>query len=159
LARLVNGLGIPQVGEHMAAVLAEHFGSIDALERASEEELLAVREVGPETAREIRAFFELKQNRDVIARLLAAGIHPTVQRRTRTGRMAGKTFVLTGALSIPRDEAAREIEAHGGKVTATVSKATDYVVAGDEPGSKLDRARKLGITILDEQQLRRLLNG
>jgi DNA ligase (NAD+) len=158
LARFINGLGIPQVGEHMAEVLAEHFGSIEALQQASEEELLAVRDVGPETAREIRAFFALKQNQAVIKRLVAAGVHPTVERRARTGKLAGKTFVLTGALSVPRDQVARDIEVHGGRVTSTVSKNTDYVVVGEEAGSKLDKARKLGITTLDEQALRRLLN-
>jgi DNA ligase (NAD+) len=158
LARFINGLGIPQVGEHMAAVLAEHFGSIEALSNASEEDLLEIREVGPETAREIRAFFSVKQNREVIARLLKAGIQPSVERRARSGKLAGKTFVLTGALSVPRDEVARQIGAHGGRVTSSVSKSTDYVVVGDEPGSKLDKARKLGVKTIDEKQLRRLLN-
>jgi len=158
LARFINGLGIPQVGEHMAEVLADHFGRIEPLEKASEEELLAVRDVGPETAREIRAFFALKQNQAVIKRLLAAGLHPTVERRARSGRLAGKTFVLTGALSVPRDAVARDIEAHGGRVTSSVSKNTDYVVVGEEAGSKLDKARKLGVTTLDEQGLKRLLN-
>jgi DNA ligase (NAD+) len=158
LARFINGLGIPQVGEHMAEVLAEHFGSIGALQQATEEELLAVRDVGPETAREIRAFFALKQNQAVIKRLIAAGVHPTVERRARGGRLEGKTFVLTGVLSVPRDEVARDIEAHGGRVTSSVSKNTDYVVVGEEAGSKLDKARKLGIPTLDEQELKRLLN-
>jgi DNA ligase (NAD+) len=94
----------------------------------------------------------------VIKRLVAAGVHPTVERRARTGKLAGKTFVLTGALSVPRDQVARDIEVHGGRVTSTVSKNTDYVVVGEEAGSKLDKARKLGITTLDEQALRRLLN-
>ncbi|HVO22351.1 MAG TPA: NAD-dependent DNA ligase LigA [Candidatus Margulisiibacteriota bacterium] len=158
LARFINGLGIPQVGEHMAEVLAEHFGSIEALERATEDELLGVRDIGPETASEIRAFFALKQNQAVIKRLSAAGVRPTVERRARSGKLTGKTFVLTGALSRPRDEVARDIEAHGGRVTSSVSKNTDYVVVGEEAGSKLDKARKLGITTLDEQELKRLLN-
>jgi DNA ligase (NAD+) len=158
LARFINGLGIPQVGEHMAEVLAEHFGSVAALENATEEELMAVREVGPETAREIRAFFDVKANQAVIKRLLAAGVTPAAPERQRSGKLAGKTFVLTGALSRPRDEVARDIEAHGGRVTSSVSKNTDYVVAGDEPGSKLDKAKKLDITVLDEAGLRRLLS-
>jgi len=157
LARFVNGLGIPQVGEHMAAVLAEHFGSIETLEKATEDELLAIREVGPETAREIRAFFSLKQNRDVIKRLLDAGVRPVAEARKRSGTLTGKTFVLTGALSRPRDHIAKEIEAHGGRMSSSVSKSTDYVVVGEEAGSKLDKARKLGVTTIDEQQLRRLL--
>jgi DNA ligase (NAD+) len=142
LTRFVYGLGIPQVGEHMAAVLAEHFGSIEALEEATEDELLAVREVGPETAREIRSFF---------------GVHPRAERAARTGRLAGKTFVLTGTLSVPRDQAARAITAQGGRVAANVTKRTDYVVVGTDAGSKLQRARTLGIPTIDEAELHRLL--
>ncbi|MFI5365951.1 MAG: NAD-dependent DNA ligase LigA [Candidatus Binatia bacterium] len=158
LARLINGLGIPQVGEHMAEILAEHFGSVDELQQASEEQLLAVRDIGPETAREIRAFFDLKQNQAVLKRLLAAGLYPTVERRRRTGKLTGKTFVLTGALTVPRDDVARDIEAHGGRVTSSVSKSTDYVVVGEEPGSKLDKARKLAVKTLNERELRDLLD-
>jgi DNA ligase (NAD+) len=157
LPRLINGLGIPQVGEHTAEVLANHFGSIDQLRGASEEQLLQIREIGPETAREIAAFFGLKENLKVIDRLLKAGVKPEFKARPRTGKLAGKTFVLTGALSVPRDQMTKEIEAHGGKVASAVSKATDYVVVGEEAGSKLDKARKLGITTLDEDDLRRLL--
>jgi DNA ligase (NAD+) len=156
LARFINGLGIPQVGEHMATLLAEHFGSIQALEKASEEELLEIREVGPETAREIRAFFRLKQNRGVLERLRRAGLQPTAERKKRGDKLAGQTFVLTGALSVPREEATRWIETQGGKVTSNVTKKTDYVVVGEEPGSKLDKARKLGIATLNEKQLRTL---
>ena len=158
LARFVNGLGIPQVGEHTAAVLAEHFGSIDALERATEEELLAVRDVGGETARQIRAFFDLEQNRHVIARLLRAGVVPASERRPRRDTLGGKVFVLTGTLSAPRDQVARDITMHGGRVTSSVTRNTDYVVVGDDPGSKLDKARKLGITTLSEADLRSLLH-
>lgn len=158
LARFIYALGIPQVGEHMASVLAEHFGSIEHLENATADELLAVRDVGPETAEEIRAFFSVKQNREVIARLLKAGVHPVAERRPRSGKLAGKTLVLTGALSVPRDEVARTIAAHGGRVASSVSKNTDYVVVGEEAGSKLDKARKLGVAILNEQELQRLLN-
>ncbi len=121
LARFINGLGIPQVGEHMAAVLADHFGSIDALERATEDELLAVRDVGAATAREIRAFFDFEQNRAVIARLLRAGVAPAAERRPRSNTLAGKTFVLTGTLSVPRDQVARDITPHGGRVTSSVT--------------------------------------
>ena len=156
LARFINALGIPQVGEHMAAVLAEHFGSIEALEEATAEELLAVREVGPETAHQIRAFFSLEQNRAAIARLLRAGVHPAPPQRGGA-RLDGKTFVLTGTLSIPREEAARRIAAQGGRVTSSVSQKTDYVVVGDAPGTKLDKAHKLGVTTIDEQQLKQLL--
>jgi len=156
LTRFINALGIPQVGEHMAEVLADHFGSIEELEGATEDKLLEIREIGPETAREIRAFLSLKQNRTVIERLLRAGVHPVAERRARSGALAGKTFVLTGALSVPRDQVAKEIAARGGRVVSSVSKSTDYVVAGHEPGSKLDKARKLGVAILDEHELQRV---
>jgi DNA ligase (NAD+) len=158
LARLIQGLGIPQVGEHVAALLAAEFGSIEALMAATSEELLAVREIGPETAREVNAFFALPQNRAVIGRLQAAGVRPArVPRRTANGPLAGKTLVLTGTLSLPRDQVARRIVAAGGKVTSSVSKKTDYVVAGTEPGSKADKAGRLGVPILDEAGLRDLL--
>lgn len=159
LARLIHGLGITHVGEHVATVLAEAFGSIDRLAAAEEADLMAVREVGPETARAIRAFFHLPQNREVVERLRAAGIHPTVEIRPGDGRLNGKTFVLTGALSRPRDEVVRRIEAAGGKVTSTVSAKTDYVVAGTDPGSKLDKAKTLGIAVLNEAGLDGLLKG
>jgi DNA ligase (NAD+) len=160
LARLLNGLGIPQVGEHTAEVLAAEFGDLQALENADVERLQTVREIGPETAREIRAFFDLAENRRVIRDLLAAGVAPRAEQvKKRDGHLAGKTFVLTGALSIARDEAIRRIESEGGKVTGSVSRKTDYVVAGEDPGSKLDQARKLGVEILDEKALDRLLSG
>jgi DNA ligase (NAD+) len=144
----------------MARLLATEFGGIEALQDADEEALLAVREIGPETAREVHAFFHLRQNRDVIRRLLEAGVrYERVSRRKREGPLSGKTFVLTGALSVPRDEATRRIEAEGGKVTSSISKKTDYVVVGDNAGSKLDKARKLGVEILDEKDLEKLLAG
>ena len=159
LARFILGLGIPQVGEHMSELLAEHFGSIEALQEATEEELLTIREVGTETAREIRAFFSVADNPRVIARLLKAGVRPHASPRQRSGKLNGKTFVLTGALSVPRDQAAKQIEAHGGRVTSSVSKSTDYVVVGDDPGAKLDKARKLGVAVLDERELGELLRS
>jgi DNA ligase (NAD+) len=158
LPRFLNGLGIPQVGEHTAEVLAEHFGSVEALQKASEEELLEIREIGPETAREIGAFFGLKGNREVLRRLSAAGLHPSSERRAKGGKLAGQTFVLTGALSQPRDQVTRAISRQGGRVTATVSKSTDYVVVGEEPGSKFEKAKKLGVKTINEGALRKLLN-
>lgn len=157
LPRFINALGIPQVGEHTAEVLADSFGSLAALRRATEQELLAVREIGPATAREIRAFFALPENARVVDRLLAAGVRPGWKPRARSGKLAGKTFVLTGALSAPREEVTREIESHGGKVTSSVSRNTDYLVVGEAAGSKLDKARKLGVKTLDERGLRELL--
>jgi DNA ligase (NAD+) len=157
LARLLFGLGIPQVGEHVANLLADEFGSLENLARASAEELQAVHEIGPETAREIRAFFDIEQNQDVVERLQKAGIDPRVAKRPQSGKLRGKTFVITGTLSIPRDEATRRIRACGGKVSGSVSGKTDYVVVGNDPGSKADKARKLGVTTVDEGGLERLL--
>ena len=158
LERLILGLGIPHVGEHVAAVLAAEFGDLDELERADEERLQAAREVGPEIAREVRAFFALDENRAVIERLRAAGVRwDPVQRRKRDGALAGKTFVITGTLSRPRETIIAAIEAEGGKVTTSVSKKTDYVVAGESAGSKLEKAQKLEVPVLDEDGLARLL--
>lgn len=156
LARFLNGLGIPQVGERTAGLLAEHFGTLDEIQKATEEDLLKVRDIGPETAREIRAFLE--QNTAVIKRLKGVVLPTAAKRRVRTGKLTGKTFVLTGALSRPRDEVARDIEGHGGHVASSVSKHTDYVIVGDEPGAKLDKARKLGVAVLDERKLHELLH-
>src|SRR5262249_34836786 len=122
LARFIYGLGIPQVGEHVAELLAEHFGSIDALSAADEEALTSVREIGPETAREVRAFFQLPQNRETLARLERARVEPqTAPRRAHGGPLRGKTFVITGVLSAPRESVIERIEAAGGKVTGGIS--------------------------------------
>jgi DNA ligase (NAD+) len=158
LQRLIYGLGIPQVGERTAALLAERFASLAALAEADEEALSAVRDIGPETAREIRAFFSLPQNRATLRRLADVGVRPkALPRRAAGGPLRGKTLVITGTLSAPRDDVIARIETAGGKVTGSVSKKTDYVVAGDDPGSKLERARKLGVTVVDERGLARLL--
>jgi DNA ligase (NAD+) len=158
LARLLNGLGIPQVGERTAQILADRFGALDALAAATEEQLLAVREIGPETAREIRAFFALDGNRTVLRRLTEnAGIQPQAAPPPSADILQGYTFVLTGALSEPRDQVARRLESLGAKVTSSVSRKTDYVVAGSSAGSKLERAEKLGVAVLDEDGLAELL--
>lgn len=157
LPRLINGLGIPHVGEHVAGILAAEFGSLEALSEADESMLMDVREIGPQTAREVVAFLAADQNRQVLQRLRDAGVRPRAPRRRRAdGPLSGKTLVLTGALSIPRDEATRLIEAAGGKVTGSVSKKTDYVVAGSDAGSKLEKAERLGVAVIDEEELRRL---
>jgi DNA ligase (NAD+) len=158
LARLLNGLGIPQVGEATAATLARHFGDVRRFMDASEDELLAVRDVGPETAREIRAWTQEPQNRRVVERLLAAGVVPAPERVDARGRLAGKTVVLTGGLSsLSRDEAKAEIERRGGKVSGSVSRKTDLVVAGEESGSKLAKARELGVKVVGEEEFLALL--
>jgi DNA ligase (NAD+) len=162
LARLLSGLGIRFVGSQNAAILAGDFGSIDALADATEDELVRSEGIGVEIARSVVLFFAQEPNRAMIARLAAAGVDMTAPLRPRepVGVLAGKTLVLTGTLpNLTRDEAAELIVAAGGKVSGSVSKKTDYVVAGDDAGSKLAKAEQLGITILDETGLRELLNG
>ncbi len=158
LHRLIYALGIPQVGERTAALLAERFGSLDAVAEADADALSGIRDIGPETAREIRAFFTLAQNRATLRRLRDVGVHPrSSPRRAGSGPLRGKTLVITGTLSAPRDDVIARVETAGGKVTGSVSKKTDYVVAGDDAGAKLDKARKLGVTVLDERSLDALL--
>ena len=159
LARVLTGLGIRFVGEQTAAILASDFGSIEAIEGASEDALRASEGIGPEVAASVRLFFEQKANRAMVERLRRAGVVLEGARKTRgTGPLAGKTFVLTGTLpTLTRDEAGALIEAKGGKVAGSVSRKTDYVVAGEAAGSKLERARDLGLAVLDEEGLRRLL--
>ena len=162
LARLLAGMGIRFVGSQNAAILAGDFGSIDALEKATEEELLRSEGIGPEIATSVALFFAQEPNRAMVKRLKDAGVDTTSPLRPRepVGVLAGKTLVLTGTLpSLTRDEASELIVAAGGKVSSSVSKKTDYVVAGEEAGSKLTKAEQLGIPILDEAALHRLLNG
>ena len=160
LARLLNGLGIRFVGEQTAGILAGDFGSIDAIESATEDELKASEGIGPEVAASVRLFFAQPANVKMIERLRTAGVNVTAPKRARNsgGALAGKTFVLTGTLpTLTREQVTEIIVAAGGKVTGSVSKKTDYVVAGTEAGSKLAKARELGVAILDEEALQRLL--
>ena len=162
LQRFVYGLGIRHVGESTARDLARHFGRLDRIVDASEAQLLEVPDVGPIVAQSIRTFFDQPHNREVVEQLRAAGVHwdehDGARADTAPKPLAGKTFVLTGTLPVwSRDEAKAMIEAAGGKVSGSVSKKTDYVVAGDEAGSKLDKARELGVAQLDEAGLRALL--
>ena len=151
-------LAIPQVGEATAARLAHHFGEVGRFMDASEDELLAVRDIGPETAREIRAWTQEPQNRRVVERLLAAGVRPEPERIDARGPLAGKTVVLTGSLAaLSRDDAKAEIERRGGKVSGSVSRKTDLVVAGEEAGSKLAKARELGVRVVEEAEFLALL--
>ncbi len=162
LARFIYGLGIRHVGETTAKDLARHFGNLDALESADDTALLEVHDVGPVLAQSIRQFFAEAHNREVIAQLRAAGVHwpETSPQRAPAGKLAGQVFVLTGTLpSLSRDEAKALIEAQGGKVAGSVSKKTSYVVAGAEPGSKLDRAAELDVPVLDERQFKELIEG
>lgn len=159
LARLLTGLGIRFVGTQTAQILADDFGSIDAIEASNEEELQRSEGIGPEVAKSVQLFFAQGANREMIERLRAAGVYMEAPKRQRRddGELSGKTFVLTGTLpTLTRDEASELIVNAGGKVTGSVSKKTDYVVAGTDPGSKYAKAQQLGITILDEDGLRRL---
>jgi DNA ligase (NAD+) len=158
LRRLLFGLGIPQVGEATAATLARHFGDLDRFLDADEEDLTGARDVGPETAAEIRAWTSEPQNRKVVRRLLEAGVRPEPEKVDARGSLAGKTVVLTGGLSaMSRDEAKAEIERRGGKVSGSVSRKTDLVVAGEEAGSKLEKAKELGVKVVDEKAFLALL--
>ncbi len=158
LSRFIFALGIRHVGEHTARLLATAFGSLENLEQAAEEELLNIREIGPQVAGSIVTFFRNLENIAVIERMLAAGVEPAREEKKTGGRFAGKTFVFTGSLSrFTRDDAKRMVENEGGHAAGSVSRKTDYVVAGEEAGSKLAKARDLGVKILDEEEFLRML--
>jgi DNA ligase (NAD+) len=163
LARFIFGLGIRNVGEATAKDLARHFGTLDALMAADEAQLQDVSDVGPVVAQSIAQFFAEPHNQEVIEQMRAAGVHwdETAGRKpTAQLKLGGKSFVLTGTLpNMSRDEAKEKIEAAGGKVTGSVSKKTDYVVAGADPGSKLAKATELGVAVLDEEGLLQLLRA
>jgi DNA ligase (NAD+) len=160
LSPVIFGLGIRHVGERTAQILAQSYGSMMRLADSSEEELEKIFEIGPVVAESIRHFFSQNQNRGVIEKLRDAGVNLSGKAgEKRSSRLQGVQFVLTGKLpTMARDEAAQLIEQHGGRVTASVSKKTNYVVAGEETGSKLDKARELGIAIIDEKVLRQILS-
>jgi DNA ligase (NAD+) len=158
LARVLLGLGIRFVGERTAQLLAERFGSMSELMKASVEELEAVNEVGPKVAQAIVEFFAVEKNRELVRDLASLGLAMTAEKRVKTTTLAGLTFVLTGTLpNLTRETAKEKIESAGGKVSGSVSKKTSYVVAGEEAGSKLDKANSLGVAVLDEAGLLALL--
>ena len=161
LPRLLNGLGISFVGERTSQILADAFGSLDAIVQADLDELQRTDEVGPKVAHSIYTFFREAANRELIERLRTAGLVFTHRRAERSGgSLMGSTFVITGTLpSLSREEAKKIIEDAGGKVTESVTKKTNYLVAGEKAGSKLDKARSLGISILDEAQLMAMANA
>ena len=160
LARVLMGLGIRFVGERTAELLAEEFGSIDAIMSANAEELERVEEVGPRISEAILEFFGRAKNRELVDHLRAAGVVMTAEKKQRSTQLAGLTFVLTGTLpNLSREDAKAKIEAAGGKVSGSVSKKTSYVVAGDEAGSKLDKANELKIPVLDEAALLKMLGS
>ncbi|WP_373975115.1 NAD-dependent DNA ligase LigA [Chitinibacter sp. SCUT-21] len=160
LSRFIFALGIRNVGEATARDLAQHFTSLDALQVATVEDLQAVNDVGPIVTQSIIEFFAEPHNREVIASLLEVGVNwPVIEAKPLDGVLVGKTLVITGTLpTLSRDEAKALIEANGGKVAGSVSKKTDFVLAGEAAGSKLDKAQSLGVAILDETALRRMLN-
>ena len=163
LPRFLFGLGIRHVGESTAKDLAKHFGKLDAIMDATEEQLLEVNDVGPVVAQSLRTFFDQPHNREVVEQLRACGLHwEEGEPAARAPKpLAGKTFVLTGTFpTLTRDEAKDRLEAAGAKVAGSVSKKTDFVVAGAEAGSKLDKARDLGVTVIDEARMLEILaNG
>jgi len=157
LERVIYGLGIRFVGERTAQFLAEHFGSMEAIANASAEELQNVDEVGPRIAESIAEFFSIPANRKLVERLTEAGLTMKGKKKERGTKLAGKTFVLTGTLTkYKREEAKKMIEDAGGRVAGSVSKKTDYVVAGADAGSKLDKAKELGVAVIDEEQMEKL---
>ena len=159
LPRVLNGLGIPFVGERTAQILADTFGSLDAIMSADEEALQQAEEVGPKVSESIRQFFHERRNRELVERLRKAGLtfEHTIRKKAG-GPLTGKVLVLTGTLpNLAREDAKARIESAGGKVTGSVSKKTDYVVAGADPGSKLDKANELGVAVIDEEKLLALL--
>lgn len=162
LHQLIFALGIPLVGQKAGKILAKNFGSIDSLSKATESELTAIHEIGSKIAKSIISFFNEDQNRDVLERLKNAGVKMEAEIGTeqKDNTLAGKTFVVTGTLQkYSRKEAQELIESLGGKVSSSVSKKTDYVVAGESPGSKYDKAQELGVTILDEEGFVKLIDG
>jgi DNA ligase (NAD+) len=163
LARLVYALGIRHVGEKAAATLARRFRTMDGILGAAVEALQATPEIGPVVARSVRDFADEPRNRDVVARLAAAGVNmtsraPETQAGGGPGPLAGQVFVLTGALtSMSREDATAALERLGARVAKSVSRSTTRVVVGEEPGSKLEKARQLGIETLDEEAFRALI--
>jgi DNA ligase (NAD+) len=160
LHRLVFGLGIRFVGERAARLLARHFRSLEAIASATVEEIDAIYEIGPVVARSVADWFAEEANRELVRRLAEAGVNTAEAGEAPVSQaFQGKTFVLTGGLqTMTRAEAKAAIEARGGRVTSSVSKKTDYVVFGEDPGSKLDQARELKVACLDEEGFRKLLN-
>ena len=158
LSRFIYALGIRHVGEHTARLLANAFGSLDDLEKATEEELLSIREIGPQVAQSIVTFFRNPENMAIIERMLEMGVSPAREEKKIGGRLAGKTFVFTGSLArFTRDEAKRMVESEGGHAAGSVSRKTDFVVAGAEAGSKLTKAAELGVKVLSEEDFLDLL--
>jgi DNA ligase (NAD+) len=159
LDRLIYALGIQFVGERTGQLLAGHFSTVDELAAAKAEELENVPEVGPKVAAGVTDFFAETANRNVIKKLAKAGVRPRAEKReVKSQKLAGKSFVFTGGLANrSREEAGELVQQHGGKVSGSVSKKTDYVVVGTDPGSKYDKAKELGVSILSEGEFEKLV--
>jgi DNA ligase (NAD+) len=160
LPRFIYALGIRMVGEATARTLAEHFGELDALSKADEEQLMAIQDIGPEVARSLFTFFRQPHNQEVIQRLIQAGIRWDQSTKPKRGPLQGMTFLFTGTLpSLSREEAKNLIETQGGKTAQSISKKVNYVVVGMDPGSKAGKAKMLGLKTLDEKAFLRLVQG
>jgi DNA ligase (NAD+) len=160
LCRLVAALGIRHIGGQSAQILADHFGSLDALMNADQQTLEPIDQIGPTMAKSLYEYFRNEENRQVIDELLGAGVTPQPPTEKRTDKLAGKTIVVTGTLeSFSRQQIEQAIEQAGGKASSSVSKKTDFVLAGTEPGSKLDKALQLGVKVIDEEQFLQMLGG
>ncbi len=162
LPRFLYALGIPQVGETTARILANHFTTLEAIESATTEELQSLEDIGPVVAQDIQVFFKQAHNREIIEKLIREGVHwpHIIKEDQQSSELTGKTFVLTGTLStMTRNEAKAALLALGAKVSGSVSSKTDFVVIGDNPGSKADNARKLGIEIINEEQFQKMLGN
>jgi DNA ligase (NAD+) len=159
LARLIYALGIDHVGQRTAELLAERFGTLEALQRAPEEEIASVYEVGKVAGKSVRTWLDHPFNQNVLRKLREAGVHPVVAAYSVTAdsQFAGKSFVFTGTLSMSRREAEEMVKRLGGRIAGSVSKKTDYVVVGQDAGSKADRARELGVTIVSENEFKALI--
>jgi DNA ligase (NAD+) len=158
LERVIFGLGIRFVGERTAQFLAEHFGSMESLMSAGEEELQKVVEVGPRIAKSIAEFFAARSNRELVAKLEKFGLNLTGTKKERGTKLSGQTFVITGTLANYSREAAKQlIEDAGGKVAGSVSKKTNYLLAGSDAGSKLEKAKELGVPIIGEKDIEQLI--
>jgi DNA ligase (NAD+) len=159
LWRLIAGLGIRHIGVQTAQDLAEHFGSLDALMNASQTELDAVEQIGEKVAQSVYEFFHDDRNIDVIKELTSAGVEPQLPKKVKAkGKLAGKTIVVTGTLeNFSRQQAEQAIRLAGGKSSSSVSKKTDFVLAGENPGSKLDKAKKLGVEVINVKQFLRMI--
>jgi DNA ligase (NAD+) len=159
LDRLISALGIRHVGTQNAEILAEHFGSMDAVRKAAIEELTEIDQIGPVLAKSICQYFRDSDNLKVVDKLIAAGINPRQKKTKQSDSLAGRTFVVTGTLeNFSRAEIEKTIKQNGGKVSSSVSKKTDFVLAGKEAGSKLDKAQQLGVKVISEKQFLKMIN-